>query len=159
MSARACESFNIDWLSDHQLQCLRNLPEQCRALFGQPGLLDELIECMRQTPADARWYRPAGVWVNGQCVAAGGFKGAPIKGCVEIGYRVVPEHRRKGYASALVRWLCAQAQQEPVRWILALTEPGNLASRTVLSHNGFVHTGDLLSDRQHWLKRWQYRLI
>lgn len=159
MPAEACKPFDLDWLSDAQLEQLRLSPEQCRALFGQSGLLDELIDCMRQNPKDADWYRPAGVLVDGLCVAAGGFKGAPIKGCVEIGYRVDPAHRRQGYASALVRWLCAQAQRYPLNWVLALTEPGNLASRTVLAHNGFIHTGDLLSDRQHWLQRWQYRLI
>lgn len=159
MATQASNAFDITWLSDKQLLDLRERSEQCRALFGQVALLDELLDCMQQTPHNAQWYRPAGVWVEGLCVAAGGFKGAPIKGCVEIGYRVDPEHRRRGYASALVRWLCAQAQQEPLLWVLALTEPNNLASRTVLAHNGLIHTGDLLSDRQHWLQRWQYRLI
>ncbi|MHA7880462.1 MAG: GNAT family N-acetyltransferase [Saccharospirillum sp.] len=149
----------IDWLSDAQLQALRDAPDRCCVLFGQASLLAELLDCMHEQPRNAHWYRPAGIWVGDLCVAAGGFKGPPYKGCIELGYRVDPAYRRQGHASALVRWLCQQAHKAPLRWVLALTEPGNEASRGVLAKNGFVHTGDLLSDRQHWLQRWQFRLF
>lgn len=148
----------IDWLSDNDILAMLARPEQCRALFGHPALLLELQHLIGTEPANAFWYRPACVYQSDQAVAAGGFKGRPVKGTVELGYRTHTDWRRQGHATALVRWLCAVANEQGLSRVVAVTAPGNLASQSVLARTGFVHTGDLLSDSQQWLQRWQHTL-
>ncbi|WP_127560535.1 GNAT family N-acetyltransferase [Saccharospirillum alexandrii] len=150
--------LRIDWLSDADIAALQARPEQCRFLFGHPALLLELQNLMQTNPSEAHWYRPACVYPQDNAVAAGGFKGPPINGTVELGYRTHPDWRRQGYATELVRWLCAAAQREGLTRVVAVTATGNLASQAVLAQTGFVHTGDFLSDSQQWLQRWQHTL-
>lgn len=147
---------DIRWCTPDDLTALRGDVVACRNLFGQPGLLRDLIARMTQHPQDRNWYRPARVGLGPVWVAAGGFKGPPRDGTVEIGYRVHPDYRRRGFASALTRWLCREAEKAGLNRVVAVTAPTNVASQGVLSHNGFVHTGDFLSDSQQWLQRWQY---
>src|SRR5437764_9091582 len=61
-------------------------------------------------------------------VGAAGFKGMPSEdGTVEIGYGVVAEHQRRGYATETVRAFLAHAFVSPkVRRVIAETYP-NLA--------------------------------
>lgn len=148
----------IDWLCDTDIVELLARAGQCRSLFGHPALLLELQSLMQANPAQAHWYRPACVYTSGIAVAAGGFKGPPISGTVELGYRTHPDYRRRGYATELVRWLCTIARQQGLTRVVAVTATGNLASQAVLAQTGFVHTGDLLSDSQQWLQRWQHTL-
>lgn len=147
----------IDWATDDELNRLSLDPELCKHLFGQSSLLVELIKRMQGCAEDSFWYRPARVVADGEWAAAGGFKGAPQSRTVEIGYRVHPDFRRRGLASALVRWLCQAAAEQGVEQMVAVTMNNNLGSQSVLARNGFVHTGDLLSDSRYWLQRWRYR--
>jgi len=67
-----------------------------------------------------------------------GFGGPPdAEGAVEISYNIVPEYRRRGYASeaadALVRWIFAQSD---VRAVKAATWPDSRASMRVLEKIG-----------------------
>ncbi|MEX0623047.1 MAG: GNAT family N-acetyltransferase [Saccharospirillum sp.] len=148
----------IDWLSDADIVVLLSRPAQCQSLFGHPDLLFELQLLIQINPTQALWYRPACVYQGDLAVAAGGFKGPPIKRTIELGYRTHPDWRRQGHATELVRWLCAVAHQHHLTRVVAVTAPGNLASQSVLAQTGFVHTGDLLSDSQKWLQRWQHTL-
>lgn len=68
-----------------------------------------------------------------------GFKGAPRSdGSVELGYSVLPEHRRKGLASEAVAALVERAFDVPeVTRVLAETLPALLPSIGVLERNGF----------------------
>lgn len=150
--------LRIDWLCDTDIVTLLARPEQCRSLFGQPALLLELQNLMLTNPTQANWYRPACVYSGDIAVAAGGFKGPPINGTVELGYRTHPDWRRQGCATQLVRWLCTVARQQGLTRVVAVTATGNLASQAVLAQTGFVHTGDLLSDSQQWLQRWRHTL-
>jgi RimJ/RimL family protein N-acetyltransferase len=91
------------------------------------------------------WYairRPAGEH-PAILVACGGYFGPPLAdGIVEIGYSVVPEWRRHGYATELVRALTTRAFGAPgVRRILAETEVENAASIGVLKGCGFQRMG------------------
>jgi len=155
MTTHTGTDVHIRWSKPAELRQLLQRPDDCRQLFGQTDLLRDLLEHMRR-PDERIWYQPAHLSVGGRWVATGGFKGRPQKGAVEIGYRVHPEFRRRGYASALTRWLCQVAADQQLDYVVAVTASANLASQGVLSHNGFVHTGDLLSDSQKWLQRWQY---
>jgi aminoglycoside 6'-N-acetyltransferase len=63
----------------------------------------------------------------------------------EIGYRIKPEERRKGYttdAARLVVDYLFTTNKETER-IEALTEAGNIASQRVLEKNGFKREGEM----------------
>ena len=68
-----------------------------------------------------------------------GYFGPPADdGTVEIGYSVVPEHRRQGYAGECVEALTARALATPgVRWVVAEVHQDNAASVGVLRRCGF----------------------
>ncbi|TAK01451.1 MAG: N-acetyltransferase [Chloroflexota bacterium] len=91
-----------------------------------------------------------GAWVlveraTGVVAGDAGFLGPPgDDGVVEIGYSVLPDRRRRGYATeavgALIGWAFAS---DGVREVIARTDPGNVASIRVLEANGFRPTGEL----------------
>jgi RimJ/RimL family protein N-acetyltransferase len=76
-------------------------------------------------------------------VACGGYFGPPsADGSVEIGYSVVPECRRQGYATEVVQALVTRAFAVPgVSRILAEADRENVGSITVLMRSGFRRMG------------------
>jgi [ribosomal protein S5]-alanine N-acetyltransferase len=76
-------------------------------------------------------------------VGCGGYKGAPCShGTVEIGYSVLSQFRRRGYAAEATRALVANAfSKEGIRSVTAQTYPELLPSIGVLVKCGFVLTG------------------
>jgi RimJ/RimL family protein N-acetyltransferase len=90
------------------------------------------------------WYALAGCEGSGTpvLVASGGFKGPPKEGSVEIGYSVLPQFQRQGYASEMVGALVLWAMsQQGVGRVVAETEWANPASARVLTKVGFVPRG------------------
>jgi ribosomal-protein-alanine N-acetyltransferase len=88
-----------------------------------------------------------GVWVliesaTQTVVGDAGFKGPPADGVVEIGYSLIPDRRRRGYASeaaaALVDWA---RSQDDVDTVIAACDRENLASIRTLERLGFARTG------------------
>lgn len=78
-----------------------------------------------------------------EAVGAGGYKGPPRDGTVEIGYSVVPEHRRRGYAAEATAGLVAHAFAEPgVVRVIAHTLPELAPSIGVLEKCGFRCIGE-----------------
>ena len=75
-------------------------------------------------------------------VGGGGFLGPPREGVAKMGYSVLPQFQRQGYATEMVRELVNWALGQPamVR-ILAETEWANPASVRVLEKAGFVSVG------------------
>jgi len=68
-----------------------------------------------------------------------GFKGKPFDGTVEIGYSIVPEFQRQGYASEAVEALIAWAFGNPgVKRVIAETLPDLHASQSLLRKLGFA---------------------
>jgi [ribosomal protein S5]-alanine N-acetyltransferase len=77
-------------------------------------------------------------------IGTAGYKGTPSgDGTVEVGYGVVRDHQRRGYASEAVRALSARAFALPqVRRVIAETYPELTASISVLRKCGFQLIGD-----------------
>ena len=75
-------------------------------------------------------------------VGGGGFLGPPQDGVVQMGYSVLPEFQRRGYATEMVRGLASWAfVQSGVTAIAAETEWANPASVRVLERAGFLPAG------------------
>jgi RimJ/RimL family protein N-acetyltransferase len=72
-----------------------------------------------------------------------GFHDAPdARGALEVGYAVLPAHRRRGYAEEAVRALLDWARRERrVRRFIASVSPGNAPSRGLIGKLGFRQTG------------------
>jgi RimJ/RimL family protein N-acetyltransferase len=88
-------------------------------------------------PADAR-----------TAIGTGGFKGRPSSdGMVEVGYSVLEDHQRRGYAPEAVEALSAWAfAHEAVRRIVAHTLPDGVPSQRVLAKCGFRLVGPGLEE-------------
>lgn len=76
-------------------------------------------------------------------IGAGGYFGPPdADGTVEIGYSILPEWQRRGYASAMVDALVEHARAlHNVARAIAHTTPENAASVAVLRRCGFLAAG------------------
>ncbi|WP_280670256.1 MULTISPECIES: GNAT family N-acetyltransferase [unclassified Kitasatospora] len=96
-------------------------------------------------PGSARWVARAAVAEpDGVVVGYAGFHGPPDPaGMVEVGYSVAPDHRRRGYARAilaeLLRWAAAESG---VRTVRASISPDNTASLATIAGFGFVDAGE-----------------
>ncbi|TWX40800.1 GNAT family N-acetyltransferase [Frigoribacterium sp. ACAM 257] len=109
------------------------------------GLWRMRSEQIRRTPTDLPWITR--LMIDPQVttpVGLAGFHGAPDEaGMVEIGYRVDPELRRRGYARRSLETLLAVAQRHPdVSTVRATVSPDNVASRALVTSYGFVETGE-----------------
>jgi RimJ/RimL family protein N-acetyltransferase len=66
-------------------------------------------------------------------IGSGGYKGRPVEGAVEIGYGMVPEQQRRGYASEAAFALIERAFAfDGVDCVAAQTLPGMDASLGVM---------------------------
>jgi ribosomal-protein-alanine N-acetyltransferase len=75
-------------------------------------------------------------------VGGGGFLGPPEDGTVQLGYSILSEFQRRGYATEMVRGLATWAFVQPsVAVIAAETEWANPASVRVLERAGFHAAG------------------
>src|SRR5690554_6361651 len=101
----------------------------------------------RQPNAQAPWLVRV-VAAEGHAVGHAGFHGPPDEsGMVEIGYSVVPEFRRRGYAKAIVRALLEHAASEPeVTVVRASVSPDNEASLATIAGFGFTKVGEQWDD-------------
>lgn len=108
------------------------------------------------------WYLLLRDERSNSSVAVGiiGFKGKPANdGTVEIGYSVLSQYRRAGYASeavsALTRWAFGHPE---VTRVIGETFPNLIASIRVLERNGFLHIGAGSEEGviRYELKREQY---
>jgi ribosomal-protein-alanine N-acetyltransferase len=120
-----------------------------------PELYDEgairySLARMEEAPEAAGWWLWYFVLRAGDAatprrvlVGVGGFKGPPSDdGTVEIGYSIVSDYQRRGYASEAVRGFVAHAFALPsVRRVIAETLPDLAASIGVLERSGFTLIG------------------
>lgn len=98
-----------------------------------------------EIPTDAPWVTRFVVvpGIEGS-VGIAGFHGAPDGvGMVEVGYRIDPEYRRKGYARQALETLLAVASAHPnVHIVRATISPDNHASRSLVERYGFQEVGE-----------------
>jgi ribosomal-protein-alanine N-acetyltransferase len=76
-------------------------------------------------------------------IGTGGFKGAPDRaGSIELGYGILPEHQRHGYATEAVRaWIEFAFASPQVQTVVGQTLPRLTASVRVLEKAGFRYVG------------------
>jgi ribosomal-protein-alanine N-acetyltransferase len=75
-------------------------------------------------------------------IGSGGYKGPPADGTAEVGYGIVSDRRRRGFASEATRALVTRAFADPdVRRVIAETLPELAGSIRVLEKCGFRLTG------------------
>lgn len=121
-----------EWLAHHAAK----VEHDQRFIAWGPRLL------IAQKSADARSLQVA-------VIGEAGFHGPPAPdGTVEIGYMIVTEHRRQGFAeeaaSALMRWAMAQ---HGVAGFKAMVDPTNDPSSNLLRKLGFTEAGRYQHER------------
>ena len=84
-----------------------------------------------------------GTGTRGTLIGVGGFKGPPDeRGEVELGYGVLSEFQRRGYASEAVRaWIALAFGHPGVRIVVGQTLASLVASIGVLEKSGFQFAG------------------
>ncbi|MGY1832596.1 GNAT family N-acetyltransferase [Geodermatophilus sp. SYSU D01180] len=120
--------------------------------FADPAWAPVWRMCAAQVAADPS----AAAWVTGAVrdvdrgvvVGRAGLHGPPdALGMVEIGYAVLPGHRRRGYARAALAALLDRARREPgVAVARVCIAPGNAASRAVALPFGFRAVGEQVDE-------------
>ena len=118
-----------------------------------PEYLDEAslrytLDRLAEGPENAGWWlyfiALAGNGRGRTLIGSGGYKGPPsADGVVEVGYGILGDHRRRGFAVEATRGLLARAFSVPtVRRAIAETLPELLPSIGVLTKCGFRLIGD-----------------
>jgi RimJ/RimL family protein N-acetyltransferase len=117
-----------------------------------PDLYDEAairwwLEQLQSDVESAGWCSYYFVLDEGESpavlIGAGGYKGRPRDGAVEIGYSIVAGHRRRGLASEAVAGLVENAFECPqVTRVIAQTLPDLHPSIGVLERNRFRLAGE-----------------
>jgi [ribosomal protein S5]-alanine N-acetyltransferase len=162
---------NTKYLKTSRLSMIATTAEHLRAELEEPNQLTHLLDAeVSSAWPPGEYDRPAmefflscfetgGEAVEGwygwyavcadapnlprKLVGVGGYFGPPdAEGTVEVGYSVLPEWQRRGYASEMVQALVAHAFTFlTVKQVRAHTHPDNPASIKVLLNSGFQETG------------------
>ena len=110
--------------------------------------LEYTLARLAEGPDNAGWWLHLvvlkGAGESRTLIGSGGYKGPPsADGTVEVGYGIVSDHRRRGYASEATRGLLAHAFAMPaVRRVIAETLPELTPSIGVLEKCGFRLIGE-----------------
>jgi ribosomal-protein-alanine N-acetyltransferase len=102
-------------------------------------------------PDCAPWLVRAVVVADGEAagtvVGHAGFHGPPDpRGMVEVGYRITPQHRRRGHARAALGELLACARAQGAKVARASISPDNAASLALVGSFGFTQTGEQIDE-------------
>jgi RimJ/RimL family protein N-acetyltransferase len=116
--------------------------------YLDPPALEFAMARLAEGPEQAGWWFYFVVLARGATgrtlIGCAGYKGPPSPdGTVEVGYGIVREHHRQGYASETVRALLERAFAVPgVQRVIAETLPELIPSIGVLRKSGFRFIGD-----------------
>lgn len=120
-----------------------------------PDTLEHFLQYrLRQLAADPtilRWLARAMVLTDAmrarRAIGTIGFHGPPDEGGrLEIGYRIEPDYRRRGYTREAVRGMLDWAAEQGVHRFIASVRPDNEASLGLVAGLGFVQTGTQMDD-------------
>jgi RimJ/RimL family protein N-acetyltransferase len=112
------------------------------------GVAAYRLRQLAQTPEDAEWLLRALVRrSDGTVVGYLNFHGAPIEGVAELGYDVLEDHRRQGFASEAVTAAMSWARDvhgvHRFRLSIAPANEGSLAMAAALH---FTHVGEQMDE-------------
>lgn len=116
-----------------------------RFLADEKWLWEIRLADIAADPRAADWIARAAIAEpSGVIVGHGGFHGPPdADGVVEVAYTVAPEHRRRGYARAMLAELLRRADADPaVTAVRASIRPDNIGSKKVIAGFGFRKIGE-----------------
>jgi [ribosomal protein S5]-alanine N-acetyltransferase len=115
--------------------------------FLDPASLEFTLARLREGPEQMGWWLHFVVLARDApgriLIGSAGYKGPPSGGAVEVGYGIVRDYQRRGYASEAVRGLLTQAFATPaVHRVIAETLPELTPSIGVLHKCGFHRIGE-----------------
>jgi ribosomal-protein-alanine N-acetyltransferase len=117
------------------------VPESWPHEFLDEPALQFMLRRLREGPRQHGWWLHFIVLRQAPCgtlIGSAGYKGQPAGGMVELGYGIVADQRRRGYASEAVRGLLGHAFAVPdVDRVIAETYPSLIGSIGVLETSGF----------------------
>lgn len=103
------------------------------------------LRAVEAQPENEGWwmyYVVAGEDGDRELIGLVGYKGPPAEGTVEVGYGILPEHQRRGYATEATRVLIGRAfGHDGVRRVIAETLPHLQPSIGVMEKCGFTFEG------------------
>lgn len=118
------------------------------------GIWNFMIRLLDGHPENTDWAMQL-VVDDDVVVGNAGFKGAPVDRQAELGYRIAPDHRRRGLAVAAVGLLLDEARRHPdLDHVVARISPDNDASVAVATRAGFVQEEDFMHPR--WGRQLQF---
>jgi RimJ/RimL family protein N-acetyltransferase len=145
------ESLNAELISREALGAViaAEVPDSWPPELYDADAVRWMLSWLETNPEQSSWSlyylaeAPTGSGDRPKLVGIAGYKGAPDdSGIVEIGYGIVSERRRNGFASEAVHALLARAFSEMrVTAVIAHTLPELTPSIRVLHTTGFVFEG------------------
>ena len=117
-------------------------------LGGSAHVVHMRVEQLATDPGQEPWLLRAIVSrARGEAVGYVNFHAAPDeRGMVEIGYQVLPAHRRQGYASEAAEGMWRWAGRHGARVLRASISPTNQPSLAMVRKAGFVQVGEQIDD-------------
>ena len=118
------------------------------SILPDPWPLPELLDVLPMQAATTPDRERFGIWLivereTTTVVGDIGFHGPPDDGRMEIGFSVIPDRRRRGYAAeaagAIVEWALRQPE---VREVVARSDADNEASARTLARAGFARLAE-----------------
>jgi RimJ/RimL family protein N-acetyltransferase len=120
------------------------LPSSWPPEFYGTNSVQSTLDRLVQEPEHLGWSMHYFILRDGRVlIGYGGYKGPPGEtGTVEVGYSIVDEYQRKGYATEATRGFIARAFAEAATTrVIAETMPDRTASIRVLEKIGFRFIG------------------
>ncbi|MCA9291898.1 MAG: GNAT family N-acetyltransferase [Phycisphaerales bacterium] len=120
-----------------------DVPDDWPPELLERGALEWTRTQVRAHPDAPDWWMSY-VLCDGTLIGTAGYKGPPdASGTVEVGYSMLPAHRRRGYATEATRALIARAFADAsVTRVIAETRPELAPSIGVLAKCGFRFIGE-----------------